>query len=1180
MTTGTRSEITGGTGASAETRAERLARRTAQLYANDPQFSEARPLQAATATQQQPGRKLSQIVATAMEGYADRPALGQRVQELVTDPATGHTSLRSLRRFDTITYRELWTRVGAVASEWRHHPEYPLDAGDFVAILGFTSTDYTTVDLACIYAGAVSVPLQTSAPVAQHVAIITETEPRVLAVGIDYLDDAVDAVLAGAAPQRVIVFDYEPKADDQRAKFDAARRRLADANSAVVVHTLHDVVAHGGALPRAPWHVPDADDDPLLGLIYTSGSTGTPKGAMYTDRMLTQLWLRPSKVPLISLNYMPMSHQYARGWLARTLANGGTGYFAAESDMSTLFEDLVLVRPTALNLVPRVCDMIFEQYLSELDRCSARGADPTTIDHHVKADIRERFLGGRVLSATCGSAPLTAEMHEFTESCLDVHLTIGYGTTEVGGVLHNNTVDRSAVIDYKLVDVPELGYFLTDKPYPRGELLVKTKNMMPGYYKRPDVTAAMFDEAGFYKSGDIMAQIGPDQLVYLDRRNNVLKLSQGEFVAVAQLETVFSASPLIRQIYVYGSSERSFLLAVVVPTPDLIATLARHGEDQVKALISESLQQTARDAGLNGYEIPRDFLIETEPFTLENGLLTGAAKLARPNLKARYGERLEQMYAQIAEDQVTELRALRAGGHHRPVLETVMLAVQATLGLLPADVTADARFTDLGGDSLSALSFSKLLEDIFDIEVPVGVVIDPTADLHQLTNYVDAQRTSGEKRPTFAAVHGREATEVYASDLTLDKFIDAKTLTAATTLPTPSGAVRTVLLTGATGYLGRFLCLNWLERLARTGGTVICIARGSDPAQARRRIEAGFASDAELLARFSALAADHLDVVAGDIGEPNLGLDIDTWNRLAERVDLIVHPAAHVNHVLPYKQLFGANVVGAAELIRLAITTKMKAFNNISSMGAAVVGDHSIDEDADIRIASPVSKLDVTGYAAGYSTSKWAGEVLMREAHDLCGLPVAVFRPDMILAHSHYAGQLNVPDMITRLLFSLVATGIAPRSFYRSDANRDGHRPHYDGLPVDFIAQVVTELGAHCTAGYCTYNVVNPHDDGISLDQFVDWLIDAGNPIQRIDDYDEWVSRCETAMRALPERQRQQSVLMVMDAFRRPTEPVAGATVPCDSFQQAVHAMHQSIPHLSAALVQKYSADLRTLGLL
>ncbi len=222
-------------------------------------------------------------------------------------------------------------------------------------------------------------------------------------------------------------------------------------------------------------------------------------------------------------------------------------------------------------------------------------------------------------------------------------------------------------------------------------------------------------------------------------------------------------------------------------------------------------------------------------------------------------------------------------------------------------------------------------------------------------------------------------------------------------------------------------------------GKLICLVRAKDNAAARRRLDAVVDSgDPELLRHYRELAADHLEVIAGDKGEENLGLDQQTWQRLADTVDLIVDPAALVNHVLPYSELFGPNVVGTAELIRIALTTKLKPFTYVSTIG---VGDQiqlsTFTEDADIRVISPTRSVD-DSYANGYGNSKWAGEVLLREANDLCGLPVAVFRCDMILADTTYAGQLNLPDMFTRLMLSLVATGIAPGSFYELDA--DGNR--------------------------------------------------------------------------------------------------------------------------------------------
>ncbi|MFL6081648.1 MAG: AMP-binding protein, partial [Mycobacterium sp.] len=783
---------------STDPREERLARRIADLYATDTQFADARPIETLTAAIEQPGLRLPRIMSTVMGAYAERPAVGERAVNLATDPETGRTSLELLPSFETVTYRELWERVGAVASALSDGPAHRVQPGDRVCVLGFTSVDYATIDMALGQLSAVSVPLQTSAPVNQLRPIVAETEPRVFASSVYDLGDAVELVLTGYTPARLVVFDYRPEVTEQREAFDAARTRLAEAGSPMLMETLAELLARGESLPAAPELVPD-DDDPLRLLIYTSGSTGAPKGAMYPERLVANFWRRSrwnwgesSVEPTITLSFMPMSHVMGRGVLYGTLGNGGTAYFTARSDLSTLFEDLALVRPTELNFVPRIWDMLYQEFQSEVDRRSVDGADRAALEAEVMADQAQNLLGGRFVSAMTGSAPISAENKEFVESLLDLHLVEGYGSTEAGIVYIDGQVRRPSVIDYKLVDVPDLGYFQTDQPYPRGELLVKTMDLFPGYYKRPEVTAEVFDADGYYRTGDVVAEVGPDQLVYLDRRNNVLKLSQGEFVTVSKLEAVFGDSPLVRQIYVYGNSARSYVLAVVVPTED---ALNRNGGgvESLKPAISESLQDIAKDAGLQSYEIPRDFIIETTPFTLENGLLTGIRKLARPKLKVHYGDRLEQLYTDLADSQANELSALRQGGANRPVLETVTRAAGALLSASAGDLAPDAHFSDLGGDSLSALTFGNLLREIFDIDVPVGVIVSPASDLRSIAGYIEAELQPGTKRPTFASVHGRDATEVHAADLTLDKFIDPQILAAAPSLPGPSTEVRTVL---------------------------------------------------------------------------------------------------------------------------------------------------------------------------------------------------------------------------------------------------------------------------------------------------------------------------------------------------------------------------------------------------
>ncbi|MDX1876416.1 carboxylic acid reductase [Mycolicibacterium sp. 141076] len=1164
---------------------DELTQRIADLCAADPQLAAARPLAGVAAALEEPGIRLPEIIHTVMAAYADRPALGQRAVEYVTE--NGRTVARLLPRYDTITYGEVWQQIQAVDNALLSGPD-AVAPGDRVAMLGFTSAEFTIVDTALARAGVVAVPLQTSAPVEQLRPILDETEPRALFADVKFLDDAVELVLgAGAALTRVVVFDHHAAVDDEREAIERAAARLAERG--VVVETLADLVARGGALPAVEPAV-SADVDPLLVLIYTSGSTGTPKGAMYPERLVTNAWRtglthQQPALPSIVLSFLPMSHMMGRGTVYRTLAHGGTVYFAAKSDLSTLLEDIALVRPTQMTFVPRVWEMIHQEVQSEVDRRALDGVPEQQV-----LDERSRSLiGGRQLVAMTGSAPISPELKAWVQKFLGLELLEAYGSTEAGGVMVSGHVSRPPVLDYKLVDVPELGYLSTDRPHPRGELLLKSTDLIPGYYKRPDVTADVFDADGFYRTGDIVAELGPDHLQYLDRRNNVLKLAQGEFVTVSKLEAAFGTSPLIRQIYVYGNSSRSYLLAVIVPSSEALTGVS--DAEALRPELADALQTVARESGLQSYEVPRDFIIETEPFSLENGLLTGVRKLAWPKLKARYGAELEQLYAELAEGQAAELRALRSlRASDAPVLETVLRAVSATLGAAGSEVTGDAHFTDLGGDSLSALTFGNLLEEIFEVEVPVGVIVSPATDLAGVAAYIEGERAPGSKRPTFSTVHGKNATEARAADLTLDKFIDAETLAAAPSLPGPASEVRTVLLTGATGFLGRYLALEWLERMDLVDGKVIALVRGKSDADARARLDATFDSgDPKLLAHYQALAADHLEVIAGDKGEANLGLSQEVWQRLADEVDIIVDPAALVNHVLPYSELFGPNALGTAELIRIALTTRIKPFAYVSTIavGGGVAPGEFV-EDADVRVMSAVRAVD-DSYANGYGNSKWAGEVLLREANDLCGLPVSVFRCDMILADTTYAGQLNLPDMFTRMMFSLVATGIAPKSFYELDAEGKRQRAHYDGLPVEFVSESISTLAVQVAAGasdstFETYHVMNPYDDGIGMDEFVDWLIEAGYSIARVDDYADWLGRFETALRGLPDRQRQASLLPLLHNYQQPSYPVRGSIAPVERFRAAVQnakiGADKDIPHIGAPVIVKYITDLQLLGLL
>jgi fatty acid CoA ligase FadD9 len=681
-----------------------------------------------------------------------------------------------------------------------------------------------------------------------------------------------------------------------------------------------------------------------------------------------------------------------------------------------------------------------------------------------------------------------------------------------------------------------------------------------------------------------MEERAPDRLVYIDRRNDVLKLSQAEFVAVGPLGATFEGgSAVIKQIYVYGNSARSYLLAVVVPDMDIVATRigANPSEAALKSLIREEMQNVARNEKLKTFEVPRDFIIEMEPFTFENGLLTSVRKRVRPNLKRKYGERLEALYAQIEANRLAELQSLKDPNSSLTVLEKVGKALEASLGIEGIDVSKPHTFAELGGDSLGAASFALFLEDIFAVQIPVNSILSPAGNPRKWAQAVEAALNKDMRDiPTFDSVHGKGARTIHAKDLDIVRFLDPGTLSDAPR-GEPLAESRVVLLTGANGFLGHILCLEWMERLARNGGRLICLIRGTDDAAARKRLDETFAGvDPQLEKHYRALAGQHLEVLAADVAEPRFGLSEAEFARLALEVDRIVHPAALVNHRLSYEHLFGPNVFGTAELIRLALTHRLKRFDFVSSAAVTLLVDEAGGNNEDSPLLPSVTLGDE--YAAGYGASKWDSEVLLHGAHARFGLPVNIYRGDMMLAHSRYKGQINVPDMFTRLMFSIIVTGLAPESFYERAADGRRAQAHYDGLPVDFIAAAIAGTSARAHRDIKTFNVLNQHaDDGVSLDTVVDWIESAGYTVERVRDHGQWVKRFEAKLSTLTEAQRHQSSLSILGAWRHPHPahpPMSGSQHFIDAVQDL--ACGPEVPHLTEAFIHKYLDDMRALGLI
>ena len=440
----------------------------------------------------------------------------------------------------------------------------------------------------------------------------------------------------------------------------------------------------------------ESNPDTAYCISYTSGTTGTPKGAVMTHKNLISLFTGVKKILKfndkdVHISYLPLAHIFERAAFKLFMAESvKIGLY--NGDVLKLKEDLAILRPTVFISVPRLFNKFYDTIKTTINQTT--GIKRKLVNRAIKAKLQnlhesgdythtlydalvfnkmKKVLGGRVRAMITASAPISVEVLDFLKIAFCCPIIEAYGQTEgtggefatvmedalgghVGGPLPQN--------EFKLVDVEEMKYTNKDvdekgRPRPRGEIWVRGPNVIPGYFLNEEENAAAFTVDGWLKSGDI-GQINPDghRMQIIDRKKNIFKLSQGEYIAPEKLEGAYKVtSPLINDVFVYGDSLKSCLVGVVNIEKKNLKALAQElgvegDEDtlsenpEFKAAILKLFNKEATKRNYNRLEQLKKVVIEPLLFS-DLDLLTATFKKKRADFKLYYASALQRMYEDL-----------------------------------------------------------------------------------------------------------------------------------------------------------------------------------------------------------------------------------------------------------------------------------------------------------------------------------------------------------------------------------------------------------------------------------------------------------------------------------------------------------------------------------------------------
>lgn len=435
-------------------------------------------------------------------------------------------------------------------------------------------------------------------------------------------------------------------------------------------------------LPRSP------KPDDIAELIYTSGTTGNPKGVLlshgnFTSNSMAGLKMYPEleKNEALTLAILPWAHSFGQTGELFAIIRLGGAMGLAESP-STIVDDIVKVKPTFLVAVPRVFNRIYDGLWAKMNKegglaktlfvmgvesarkkreLAAKNQSDfinnlklNIADKIVFSKIRER-LGGRVLGAMSGSAAMNPEIAQFF---FDVGLPIYdcYGLTETSPAVSMNASYRyrlgsvGFVIDKVKVVIDSS---VVEEGATDGEIVVYGPNVMKGYHNRLEDTQATMTPDGGFRTGD-RGRLDQDGFLYITGRiKEQYKLENGKFCFPVSLEEEICLVSFVQQAVIYGLN-RPFNVCLVVPDFDVLKNYAKEKglptdiktlvarQDVIDMIGSAITHQLKGKFG--GYEIPKKFLLLSEPFSLDNGTLTQTMKLKRKIVLDKFMDQIEALY--------------------------------------------------------------------------------------------------------------------------------------------------------------------------------------------------------------------------------------------------------------------------------------------------------------------------------------------------------------------------------------------------------------------------------------------------------------------------------------------------------------------------------------------------------